>query len=70
LLGIIPFPTETNALHGVLDDVPCLNGARWVPDPPNADVADSAVLAVAAGSVDEADGRVAAGRVEFLADEN
>lgn len=31
-----------------------LNGAHWVPDPPNVDEAEHAVLKVAAGSVDEA----------------
>jgi death on curing protein len=48
-----------------------LNGAHWIPDPPNVDEAESAVLAVAAGSVDEA--WMAAWlreRVEFLAGEN
>ncbi len=30
-----------------------LNGARWVPDPPDVDEAETAMLAVAAGEVDE-----------------
>lgn len=31
-----------------------LNGLRWDPDPPDTDGAESAMLAVAAGEVDEA----------------
>ena len=31
-----------------------LNGRRWEPDPPDADEAEAAMLAVAAGEVDEA----------------
>jgi death on curing protein len=46
-----------------------LNGARWVPNRPDVDEAESAVLAVAAGSVDEAC-RVASGKSRILADEN
>ena len=31
-----------------------LNGGQWIPDPPDVDQAEAAMLAVAAGEVDEA----------------